>query len=309
MVLSSRKGVSILESAPASQQKAAASDQHQQYSPPPLPEAPLVIIQPSPSWVGLGLRDLWSYRELLLFLIWRDLKVRYKQTVFGVLWVVMQPLLMTVVFTVFLGKLAQIPSNNIPYALLVLSGLLPWTFLSSAITGSSNSLVGNAHLITKVYFPRMIIPIAAVAARLVDFAISFIILAAMMIYYGVGLTSKITLLPLLILLITALALSIGMITSALNVKYRDVGVAIPVLIQLWMFASPIVYPLELVPERWQNLYSLNPLAGIIMGFRASLLGTDIYWNALAISAIVTVCLLIYSAYAFRRMEKNFADIV
>ncbi len=309
MDLSSRESVSILELAPASPPKPAATDQQYQPRQPSLPEEPLVIIQPSPSWVALGLRDLWSYRELLLFLTWRDLKVRYKQTVFGVLWVIMQPLLMTVVFTIFLGKLARVPSNNIPYALLVLSGLLPWTFLSSAIIGSSNSLVGNAHLITKVYFPRMIIPLAAVGARLVDFAISFIVLAGMMIYYGVGMTWKIALLPLLVLLITALALSIGMVTSALNVKYRDVGVAIPVLIQLWMFASPIVYPLELVPERWQKLYSLNPLAGIIMGFRASLLGGEIYWKALVVSAVVTVCLLIYSAYTFRRMEKNFADIV
>ncbi len=274
-----------------------------------LPDEPLVTIQPSRSWASLNIGDLWTSRELLYFLIWRDLKVRYKQTVLGVGWVIMQPLLMTVVFTIFLGKLVRVPSSKIPYALLVLSGLLPWTFLSSAITGSSNSLVGNAHLITKIYFPRMIIPLAAVGARLFDFAISFIILCAVMIYYGFSVSWKILMLPVMVLLITALAIGIGMVTSALNVKYRDVGVGIPVLIQLWMFASPIVYPLELVPERWQKLYALNPLTGIITGFRASLLGGDFQWTALAISAIVTVCLLVYAAFAFRRMEKHFADIV
>jgi lipopolysaccharide transport system permease protein len=274
-----------------------------------LPTEPLVTIQPSKSWAPLNIGDVWASRELLYFLIWRDLKVRYKQSVLGVGWVIMQPLLMTAVFTIFLGKLARVPSNNFPYSLLALTGLLPWTFLSSAITGSSNSLVGNAQLITKVYFPRMLIPLAAVGARLVDFVISFIIIGGMMIYYGIGMSWKIALLPVMILLITALALSIGMVTSALNVKYRDVGVAIPVLIQLWMFASPIVYPLELVPERWQKLYALNPLTGIIMGFRASLLGGNFYWTPFAISAVVTLCLLVYATYAFRRMEKSFADIV
>ena len=274
-----------------------------------LPDKPLVTIEPSRSWVTLNLDDLWASRELLGFLIWRDLKVRYKQTVLGVAWVIMQPLVMTLVFTIFLGKLARVPSNNIPYPLVVLTGLLPWNFLSSAVTVSSNSLVGNAQLITKVYFPRMIIPLAAVGARLVDFVVYFIILAGMLVYYGFSLSWKIAILPVVVLLITALALSIGMLTSALNVKYRDVGVATPVLIQLWMFASPIVYPLELVPARWQHLYALNPLAGIVAGFRASLLGEDFHWTALAISAIVTLCLLVYSAYSFRRMEKYFADIV
>lgn len=274
-----------------------------------LPDEPLVTIEPSKSWASLNLRDLWTSRELLYFLIWRDVKVRYKQTIFGVAWVIMQPLLMTLIFTIFLGKLVRVPSNDIPYALLVLTGLLPWTFLSSAITGSSNSLVGNAHLITKIYFPRMIIPLAAVGARLFDFAISFVILFVLMTYYGFGVTSKILMLPVMVLLIAMLAIGVGMITSALNVKYRDVGVAIPVLIQLWMFASPIVYPLSLVPERWQKLYAFNPLTGIITGFRASLLGEDFQWTALAISAAVTVCLLIYGAFLFRRMEKYFADIV
>lgn len=274
-----------------------------------LPDEPLVVIQPSKSWAPLNIGDLWASRELLYFLIWRDLKVRYKQTILGLGWVIFQPLLMTLVFTIFLGYLARVPSNEIPYPLLALTGLLPWTFLSTAITGSSNSLVGNAHLITKVYFPRMIIPLATIGARLFDFLVSFVILAGVMIYYGVRLSWKLAMLPVMILLITALALSVGMVTSALNVRYRDVGVAIPVLIQVWMFASPIVYPLELVPERWQGVYALNPLAGLVMGFRASLVGGVFNWTALAISAGVTVSLLIYSAYSFRRMEKHFADIV
>jgi lipopolysaccharide transport system permease protein len=274
-----------------------------------LPDEPLVTIQASKVWAPLSLGDLWKSRELLYFLTWRDVKVRYKQSVLGVGWVIIQPLLMTVIFTIFLGKLARVPSNGVPYPLMVLSGLLAWTFLSSAVIASSNSLVGNAHLITKVYFPRVMVPLAAVGARLIDFVISFIILGGMLIYYGVGVSWKIVMLPVMVLLITALALSIGMIASALNVKYRDVGVIIPVVIQLWMFASPIVYPLELVPARWQKLYALNPLAGIIVGFRATLLGTPVNWTALAISGTITVCLLVYASYSFRRMEKSFADII
>jgi lipopolysaccharide transport system permease protein len=307
MDLSTRENVNLLE--PATRPTASNAKPEQPPTALHLPEDPLVIIEPSRSWVALKLHDLWVYRELIYFLIWRDLKVRYKQTIFGVLWVIMQPLLMTFVFTIFLGKLARVPSGNTPYAIFVLSGLLPWTFFSGAVNSSSNSLVGSANLITKVYFPRMIIPIAAVGARLVDFAVSFLILAGMMIYYGVGLTWKATMLPVLVIFITALALSVGMLTSALNVKYRDIGVVLPVLIQLWMFLSPIVYPLELVPERWRALYSLNPAVGILTDFRASLFGQDFNRTATAVSAVMTLCLLIYSAYAFRRMEKNFADIV
>jgi lipopolysaccharide transport system permease protein len=275
----------------------------------PLPEERTVIIEPSSAWVSLNLTDLWAYRELLYFLTWRDLKVRYKQTVLGALWVVMQPLLMTIVFTVFLGMLVRVPSGDIPYPIFVYSGLLPWTFFAAAVNNSGNSLVGNAHLITKVYFPRMIIPLSAVAARLVDFIISFLILAAMMAYYGVAVTWKLAMLPVLILLITALAMSVGMLTSALNVKYRDVGVALPVIIQLWMFISPVVYPAELVPANWQRLYLTNPLAGILIGFRASVLGTDFNWNALAASAVITILLLIFSIYTFRLMERDLVDIV
>jgi lipopolysaccharide transport system permease protein len=274
-----------------------------------LPDEPLVVIEPSKSWVAINFRDLWAYRELFYFLIWRDLKVRYKQTVLGVIWVVIQPLLTTFIFTIFLGMLVRVPSEGVPYPLLVYTGLLPWTFFSSAISTSANSLVGNAHLITKVYFPRMIIPGAAIGARLLDFAIALAMLAVLMIYYRVPPTGNLLMLPVLIALITLLSWGFGMWTSALNVKYRDIGVMLPVFTQLWMFVSPVAYPVTLVPEGWRWLYFLNPLAGIIEGFRAAILGLAFNWGALGFSTIITFVLLVYSAYAFRRMEKSFADII
>jgi len=272
-------------------------------------DLPPIILEPSRSWVSLNLRDLWIYRELLYFLTLRDVKVRYKQTILGVAWVVMQPLLTTIIFTVFLGLLVKVPSDGIPYPLFAYAGLLPWTFFSGAVANSSNSLVGSAHLITKVYFPRMIIPGAAVGARLVDFAISAVILVGLMIYYNVSLTWSILMLPALVLLIMLLTLGLGMWTSALNVKYRDVGVALPVLIQLGMYVSPVLYPLSLVPERWRLVYSLNPLVGILENFRAALLGKEFNWSALLISVVITLVVLVYASYDFRRMERGFADIV
>lgn len=274
-----------------------------------LPHDPLIIIQASKSWVPLNLRELWAYRGLLYFLIWRDLKVRYKQTVIGVIWVVMQPLLTTIIFTIFLGKLARVPSDGIPYPIFIYAGLLPWIFFAAAVSNSGNSLVGNANLITKVYFPRIIIPTAAIGARLVDFAISFAIFGGMMAYYRVAVTRYLLMLVFLVPLITLLALGVGMLISALNVKYRDIGMGLPVLIQFWMFASPVVYPSSLVPAKWQRLYALNPVAGIVEGFRSSLFAKEFDWMALGFSSIVTFALLIYSAYAFRRREKEFADIV
>ena len=274
-----------------------------------LPEKPLVVIQPGKSWVALELREVWAYRELLYFLIWRDLKVRYKQTLLGASWAITQPLLMTVVFTIFLGHFARVPSPAIPYAVLAYTGLLPWTFFSTAVNTTGNSLVGSAHLITKVYFPRMFIPLAAVIARLVDFAVAFVIFGALMSYYHIGLTLQAVMLPGFVLLLTSLALALGMFTSALNVKYRDVGLILPVLLQIWMFASPIIYPIEIVPARWRNLYALNPLVGIINGFRASLLGTKVDLSAATISVVITSLLLLIATYYFRRMEDTFADIV
>ena len=272
-------------------------------------QSPVVVIERSKPWIAINLRDLWSCRELLYFLVWRDLKVRYKQTALGIAWVLFQPLFMTVVFTIFLGRLVRVPSDGVPYALFVYAGLLPWTFFSGAVLTTGNSLVGNAHLITKVYFPRLIIPIASIAARLVDLGVAFVILIGLMFYFQAPITSHLLMIPFLILLVTLLALAFGLWTAAVNVKYRDVGIALPVLIQLWMFASPIVYPLSLVPPRWRLVYSLNPLVGIVEGFRAALFGLRFNRTALSISIIITLVLLVYSAYVFRRREKTFADIV
>ena len=270
---------------------------------------PFVIIEASRGWRAINLRELWVYRELLYLLIWRDIKVRYKQTLLGVAWVVLQPVLTTLVFTVFLGILLRVPTNGPPYLLFVYSGLLMWIFFSSAITTSGISLVGNAQLLTKVYFPRSLLPVAAVAARLLDFAIGFVILILLMVYYGVRPTSSIFLLPVLVALMTLLALAVGMIASALNVKYRDVGVLIPVLLHLWMYASPVVYPASLVPGRWRQLYELNPMAGLIGGFRTAVLGGPIHWTSLAVSAAVIIGLLIIASIQFRRMENQFADVI
>ena len=272
-------------------------------------EEPLFTIKPTSKWVALNLRDLWAYRELLYFLTWRDVKVRYKQTLLGAAWAVMQPLFAMLVFTLFFGKLARVPSDGIPYPLFAYAGLLPWTYFSNAVSNSGNSLVGSSNLITKVYFPRMIIPGAAVAAGLVDFAIAFALLVCLMIYYGVAVTWSMAMLPALVILTSLLALGVGMWTSALNVKYRDVRYALPFLIQLWMFATPIIYPSTIVPEKWRWALALNPLAGIIEGYRAALFGREFDWRALGVSAIITSALLVYSAYVFRRMEKGFADVV
>jgi lipopolysaccharide transport system permease protein len=279
------------------------------HRPDELPAKPLVIIEASRSWSSVNLRELWVYRELLYFLTLRDIKVRYKQTLLGITWVVLQPLLTTIVFTVFLGILVRVPSEGYPYILFVYTGMLPWTFFSYAISTSGNSLVNNAQLITKVYFPRSLLPISAVAARVLDFAIGFAVLFCLMVYFGVRPTANTLLLPLLIVLITLLALAVGMLTSALNVKYRDVAVLIPVFLQLWMYASPVVYPPSLVPGRWRQLYNLNPMTGLVDGFRAALLGERIKWMSLTVAAAVIIGLLIVASIQFRRMENQFADVV
>ena len=269
----------------------------------------VVRIRPSKGWISLKLHDVWEYRELLYFLTWRDIKVRYKQTVLGVSWAVIQPLFTMLLFTLFFGKLAGLPSDGIPYPIFAYAGLLPWTFFSNAVTSSGNSLVGSSNLITKVYFPRMIIPGAAVLAGLVDFAIAFVILIGLMFYYHVPLTINLLVLPLLLALTSLLALGFGMWMSGLNVKYRDIRYALPFLIQLWMFASPIIYPASLMPAKWRWVLWINPLTGIIEGYRAALLGRSFDWPSLGISTMITLALLVYSAYSFRRMEKTFADIV
>jgi len=274
-----------------------------------LPEKPLVSIRAGGSGPPIDLKSLWDYRELLYFLTWRDVKVRYKQTALGAAWAIIQPLFTMIIFTIFFGNLAKVPSDGIPYPIFAYAALLPWTFFSNAITSSGNSLVGSAHLITKVYFPRMIIPGAAVAAGLIDLMVAFGILIILMIYYGVGATWNLLMLPALILMTTLLAIGVGMWTSALNVKYRDIRYALPFAIQLLMFATPIIYPVSLVPERWRWAFNLNPLTGIIEGFRASFFGRPFNWPALAISSAITLALLVYAAYHFKRMERTFADIV
>lgn len=284
-------------------QNPAAADVSSDYA------EPLVTIEPRRTLGWNDLRDIWVYRELLYFLVWRDLKVRYKQTTIGVAWVVLQPILTTVIFSVFLGMLARVPSDGVPYAIFVFAGLLPWTFLSGAITSSGNSLVGSAHLITKVYFPRILIPVAAVGARLVDLLIAFVVLAGMLAIYRIPPSLNLFMLLPLLLLVTLLALAIGLLASASNVRYRDVGVLLPVVVQLWMFASPVVYPLSLVPQRWQLLFSLNPLVGIITGFRSAILGLDFEWAPLAVSIVITFGLLVIAVITFRRTERYFADII
>lgn len=274
-----------------------------------LPDKPMVVIEPSKSRMPLDLRGLWSYRELLYFMTWRDLKVRYKQTVLGAIWVVVQPISLALVFTLFFGFLVRVPSDGVPYALFAYSGLLFWTFFASAITSSNSSLVGSSNLINKVYFPRSIIPIAAVGARLLDFAIGSVVLVGLLAYYGIALTWNILMVPLFVVLLVMLALGVGMWTSAVNVKYRDVGVALPVIVQLWMFASPVIYPSSLIPGDWRWLFALNPMTGILEGFRTALVGGTFDWGAITMATAITLAVLVYSAYAFRRLERGFADVI
>ncbi len=276
---------------------------------PELPESPVLVIKSGRRWMGLELDDLWRHRDLFFFLAWRDVKVRYKQTALGVAWAILQPLLTMVVFTFFFGRLAKVPSDGEPYAIFSYAGLLPWNFFSSAVTNSSNSLVGNASLITKVYFPRLVIPGAAVAAALVDFILASLILLVMMAWYGVSFTPALLMFPFLTLLITLIALGTGMWMSALNVKYRDIRYALPFVLQLWMFVTPIIYPLSFVPAGWRWLLRLNPLSGAIAGFRAAIFGHPFPWSDVAISLGIALAVLVYSAYAFRRMEMQFADII
>lgn len=274
-----------------------------------VPENPLVVIEPSRGWVPFNLRDLWQYRDLLYILTMRDIKVRYKQTALGAMWAIIQPLFTMLIFTLFFGRLAGMPSDNIPYPLFAYAGLLPWTFFSNAVTNSGNSLVGNSNLITKVYFPRMIIPMASVGSGLLDFLIAFGLLVVLMFYYGVGLSINILMLPVLVILTSLLAIGVGMWMSALNVKYRDIRYALPFLIQLGMFATPIIYPASLVPDKWRWLLALNPLTGQIEAYRAAFFGKPFDWLALGISTVLTFVILFYAAFMFKRMEKSFADII
>jgi lipopolysaccharide transport system permease protein len=274
------------------------------------PQAATLRVAPSRGWVSLKLGELWAYRELLYFLVWRDIKVRYKQTALGAAWAVIQPFFTMVVFSLFFGRLGKIPSDSVPYPIFAYAALVPWTFFANGLTESSNSLVGSANLIKKVYFPRLAVPVAAVLAGLVDFAVAFAVLVGMMLYYGVAPTANVLWLPLFFLLALATALGTGLWLSALNVQFRDVRYVVPFVTQFWLFATPIAYPSSLLPEPWRTVYGLNPMAGVVEGFRWALLGTNTKPGAMvALSALVSVLLLAGGAFYFRRMEKTFADVV
>ena len=276
----------------------------------PAEATPVIRIEPSRGWVSLKLRELWEYRELLYFLTWRDIKVRYKQTVLGAAWAILQPFMTMVVFSLFFGRLARIPSDGLPYPIFSLAGLVPWQFFAYGLNQSSNSLVGSANLIKKVYFPRLTIPLSSVLAGAVDFALAFALLVAMMLFYGVRPGWQALWLPAFFLLAFVTALGVGLWLSALNVEYRDVRYLVPFLVQFWMYATPIAYPSSLLPEPWRTLYGLNPMAGVVEGFRWALLGAQTRPGPLiAASALAALVVLVTGAFYFRRMEKTFADVV
>ena len=271
--------------------------------------SPLFVIQPTRGFAAVDLRELWHYRDLLYFLTWREISIRYKQTALGFAWAILQPLLTMVVFTVFLGRLARVPSDGIPYPVFSYLGLLPWTYFANAVTRSGMSLVANSNLLSKVYFPRILIPLSGTLSALVDFAVAFVLLLALMVIYNVPFVPSLLLVIPLTILTSIAALGVGMWLSALNVQYRDVQHAVPFLIQIWMFATPVVYPASLVPDRWRLLLSLNPMAGIIEAYRAAALGRPLPWASLGVSTLAVLLFATLGGWMFRRMERHFADIV
>jgi lipopolysaccharide transport system permease protein len=282
----------------------------------PMPEAPepdphYLRIQASEGWVSLQLSELWAYRELLYFLIWRDIKVRYKQTVLGASWAIIQPVFTMLVFSLFFGKLGKMPSDGFPYPLFTYAGLVPWTFFAQGLSQSSDSLVGSSNLIKKIYFPRLAIPIGTVCAGMVDFALAFSVLLIMCVSYRVYPTPlHLLALPAFVLLALITALGVGLWLSAFNVKYRDVKYVVPFFTQVWMFATPIAYPSSLLSEKWRLVYGLNPMAGVVEAFRWALLGTKTAPGPMIlVSYLAAIAILIGGAYYFRRMEKTFADVV
>ena len=277
---------------------------------PSIAESPVIVLEPARGYVNLKLREVWEYRELLYFLVWRDVKVRYRQTALGAAWVVIQPLMTMVVFSVFFGKLAKIPSDGVPYPIFAFTGLLPWQLFANALTNSSNSLVGNQNLISKVYFPRLVIPLSGILAGLVDFGVAFVVLLGMMWYFHIAPSVAIWTLPLFVLLAMVTALSVGLWSAALNVKYRDVRQVIGFLVQFWMYATPVAYPSSLIPAKWRLVFGLNPMAGVVEGFRWALLGSEhapgpMLWVSIAAVLIILAGGLMY----FRRTESTFADII
>jgi lipopolysaccharide transport system permease protein len=270
----------------------------------------VLYIEPPSGWGGLQLKELWAYRELLYFLIWRDLKVRYKQTALGAAWAIIQPVLTMVVFSIFFGRLAKVPSDGIPYPIFTYVALVPWTFFANGLNHASNSLVGSANLLKKVYFPRLTIPTATVLAGVVDFALAFGVLLVMMVFYGVGVSSSVFwLLPLLLLAVVT-ALGVGLWLAALNVQYRDVRYVLPFLTQFWLFATPIAYSSSMLQEPWRTVYGLNPMVGVVEGFRWALLGAETRPGRMIFaSALAAIVMLVSGAVFFRRMERSFADVV
>jgi len=270
----------------------------------------ILVLKPTTGWISLNLRDLWRYRELIYFLTWRDILVRYKQTLLGATWAILQPLMQMVVFNFLFGSMANIPTGEIPRTIFTFSALLPWNLFAKSLSDASRSLVSNRSMITKVYFPRLVIPLASILSGLVDFLIAFVILVGMMIYYQLAVPATIWLLPVVILFALILALGVGLWFSAWNLHYRDVGYFIPFLTQFWMLATPIAYPLSEIPEQWQNLYMINPMVGVVESFRWALLGGDpVPRLALIITGSLSVIILISGLYYFRRMERTFADTV
>jgi len=276
----------------------------------PNPSVSMIHIAPSKGWVSLKLHELWEYRELLYFLTWRDIKVRYKQTVLGAAWAIIQPFFTMVVFSLFFGRLAKVPSDGIPYPIFSYTALVPWTFFAQGLSQASNSLVSSANLIKKVYFPRLAMPIATVLAGVIDFVLAFIVLLAMMLAYGIVPTVYIFWLPFFLLLALTTSLGTGLWLSALNVQFRDVRYTVPFLTQFWLFATPIAYPSSLLSEPWRTLYGINPMVGVVEGFRWALLGTNTAPGPIIlVSSLAALLLLVSGALYFRRMEKNFADVV
>lgn len=275
-----------------------------------LKDSAVIRIEPSKGWVYLGLKELWAYRELIYFLIWRDVKVRYKQSVLGASWAILQPFFAMVVFSIFFGKLAKMPSDGIPYPIFSYAALVPWAFFANGLNQASNSLVGGANLIKKVYFPRLAMPIASVLGGFVDFVLAFIMLIVMMFYFGVSPTINVLWLPFFLVLAFIASLGTSLWLSAMYVQFRDIRHVVPFLTQIWMFATPIVYPSSLLSEPWRSLYGINPMAGVIEGFRWALLGTGNHPGPiLIVSSLVAIILMVSGAFYFRRLEKTFADVV
>ncbi|HEX7490077.1 MAG TPA: ABC transporter permease [Candidatus Limnocylindrales bacterium] len=287
----------MLSDNPSTRHATVAADRH------------VVVLEPRHGWRQLGLREVWAHRELLYFFIWRDLKVRYKQTAFGAAWAVLQPLLLMFVFSATLGRLNGVGPANVPYPLFAFAGLVPWTLFASSLAGASNSLVNGEGIITKVYFPRLLLPFASVGSFLLDFVISLVALAVVMLYFGVAPSLAIVWLPALTLMALVTALGVGTFLSAVNVRYRDVKYVVPFLVQLWMFASPVVYTSTLIPASWRTVFALNPMTGVLEGFRWALIGGDRPDDLILVSAAASVVLLLGALAYFRRVERTFADVI